>query len=231
MSKIMFAGASGTGKSTLAEWIANGAELFSSNSIPFVSGSVSDLIPKTKDMPHKDMLARDPMELYHEDMQILNIRHKKFKEYENFVSDRSYLDSAAYFLYKQADKQPECEVEHFLELSKMLLNQECTHLIFIRFHTGLYKEWVTEDNGKRIVSSFFQMEISAIMEMILKLWGFTPEDHIRSLKDSWLKAPKTLDYPCPVGSIKSLYGETKVLVLDEPNLDLRKSVIELFLKV
>lgn len=48
MSKIMFAGASGTGKSTLAEWIVNGAELFSSNSISFVSGSVSDLLPKTK---------------------------------------------------------------------------------------------------------------------------------------------------------------------------------------
>ena len=193
MNKIMFAGASGTGKSTLAEWLANGYELFDSNSMPFVSGSVSDLLPKTKEMSHKDMLARDPMELYHEDMQILNLRHKKFQEYENFVSDRSYLDSAAYFLYKQADKQPECEVEHFLELCKMLLNQECTHLIFIRFHTGLYKEWITEDNGKRIVSSFFQMEISAIMEMILKLWGLISDDSI--LEQS---STQKITFRCPV---------------------------------
>lgn len=228
--KIMFAGPSGIGKTTLAEYIANGDELFDSNSIPFVSGSVSDLLPKTKEMSHKDMLSRDSQDLYMEDMQILNLRNKLFKQYETFVSDRSYLDSAAYFLYKQADKQPECEVEHFLELCKMLLNQQCTHLIFVQFHTGLYKKWITEDNNKRITNSFFQMGISSIMSMILQLWGYTQTDMISSIREGFLKAPKMMEYISPVGYIKSLYGETKVLILQEANLENRKLIINQFLK-
>lgn len=223
MSKIMFAGPSGMGKTTLAEWLAN------DDSISFVSGSVSDLIPKTKELTHKDMLSRDPMELVYEDTQIVNFRHKKFKEYDDFVSDRSYLDSAAYFLYKQADKQPECEVEHFLELCKYLLSQECTHLIFIPYHTDLYKEWVIEDNGKRIVSSFFQMEISSIMEMILKLWGYQVINRIASVRSKWYKNPRLLDYTSEIGIIKTLYGVTKVLILREANINNRKEIIELFL--
>ena len=228
--KIMLAGPSGIGKTTLAEYVASKSELFPDSRYPsFISGSVSDLLPQTKDMSHKDMLARDPKDLYMEDMQILNLRNKKFKDAQDFVSDRSYLDSAAYFLYKQADKQPECEVEHFLELCKMLLNQQCTHLIFVNFHVGLYKKWITEDNHKRIVSAFFQMEISSIMEMILNLWGYKILDKLASVKRDWYKTPKVVEYTSEVGYIKSLYGETKVLVLNEANLENRELIINQFL--
>ena len=223
MSKIMFAGPSGIGKTTLAEYISE------EWGISFLSGSVSDLLPQTKEMSHKDMLARDPQDLYMEDMQILNLRNKKFKDAQDFVSDRSYLDSAAYFLYKQADKQPDCEVEHFLELCKMLLNQQCTHLIFVRFHHELYKQWVTEDNDKRITSSFFQMEISSIMALILGIWGYRTDFKFASIKEDWYKTPKLMEYTSEVGHIKSLYGETKVLVLDEANLENRKLIINKFL--
>lgn len=220
----MFAGPSGIGKTTLAEYIADAY-----GNTPFISGSVSDLLPKTKEMSHKDMLARDPKDLYIEDMQILNLRNKKFKDAQDFVSDRSYLDSAGYFLYKQADKQPECEVEHFIELCKMLLNQQCTHLIFVNFHHELYKKWVTEDNNKRITSAFFQMEISSIMALILRLWDYKADFTFSSIREDWYKSPKMMEYVSEVGHIKSLYGETKVLILNEANLENRKSIINKFL--
>ena len=58
--RIMFAGASGTGKTTLANFIS---KVYGEGQIPFFSGSVSDLLPETKGMPHKDMLARDSQTL------------------------------------------------------------------------------------------------------------------------------------------------------------------------
>ena len=41
-NRIMFAGPSGYGKTTLAKWLSE------QSGIPFESGSVSDLLPKTK---------------------------------------------------------------------------------------------------------------------------------------------------------------------------------------
>ena len=123
--KVMFAGPSGIGKTTLAEGLSVNEGLL------YLSGSVSDILPETKEMSHKDMLNRDQKDLYMEDYKILNLRKKLFQDKENFVSDRSFLDSAAYFYYKQVDKIPACEIEHFLELCKMCLNKYCTHLIFL----------------------------------------------------------------------------------------------------
>ena len=64
--KIMFAGASGVGKTTLAKEVPSMIKFDVSKYPPeleFVSGSVSDLIPKTKDMSHKEMLERDSKDL------------------------------------------------------------------------------------------------------------------------------------------------------------------------
>ena len=92
----MFAGPSGFGKTTLAKWVSE------QSGVPFESGSLSDLIPQTKEVSHKDMLARDAKDLYTEDFQLLNLRNKLFVDKDQYVSDRSYLDSAAYFLYKSS---------------------------------------------------------------------------------------------------------------------------------
>ena len=163
---ILLAGPSGVGKTTVAKFLSE--EL----GIKFISGSVSDLLPQTKEMTHAEMLARDSKDLYTEDYQILNLRNKLFsKEEESFVSDRSFLDSAAYFLYKQADKIPACEVEQFINLAKMATLQSIDYLVFIDYSLDMFNNWIIEDNSKRVISKFFQMEISRIMYMVLDIWG------------------------------------------------------------
>lgn len=227
-SKIMFAGPSGFGKTTLAKWISE------QYNIPFESGSVSDLIPQTKEVAHKDMLARDPKELYTEDFKILNLRNKLFSNKEQFISDRSYLDSAAYFLYKQGDKQPSCEVEHFIGLCSMLLTQQCDCLVFLNFIPELVSEWVTEDNNKRITSNYFQVEISSIMNTALTFLGYKPSSKVSYLTKQVYKGilgkllPQRidLDYGAEVGYINNLYGKTKVIIINEPNLQVRKDLLK-----
>lgn len=227
-SKIMFAGPSGFGKTTLAKWISE------QYNIPFESGSVSDLIPKTKEVSHKDMLARDPKELYTEDFQILNLRNKLFSNKDLFISDRSYLDSAAYFLYKQGDKQPSCEVEHFIGLCSMLLTQQCDCLIFLNFIPELVSEWVTEDNNKRITSNYFQVEISSIMKTTLTFLGYKSINTLSTLtKPSgdgiWgeiIAKRVDLGYGVEVGEIDNFYGKTRVIIINEPNIKLRKDVLK-----
>lgn len=236
--RIMFAGASGTGKTTLAKWLSSTtlAKGLSSKILttpPFVSGSVSDLLPDTKSMSHMAMLSRDKDDLVKEDYQILNLRNKLYQGYAekndaSFISDRSYIDSAAYFIYKQSDSQPQCEIEQFVSLCQMCLNKQCTHLVFLPFTMNMFYSWVTEDNNKRITSKFFQMEISRIMSMVMDIMGYRKLGYIDNIYESFLKN-KSFEYGAEYGIIESAYGKTRVLFLNETNLENRKSLLLHFL--
>ena len=227
-SKIMFAGPSGFGKTTLAKWVSE------QSGVPFESSSLSYIIPQTKEVSHKDMLARDAKDLYTEDFQLLNLRNKLFADKDKYVSDRSYLDSAAYFLYKQSTNQPACEVEHFFGLCSMLLAQQCDCLIFLNFLPELVSSWVTEDNNKRITSNYFQIEISAIMETTLNFLGYSMDSEISFLTENTcgnifsklVAKPIDLKYGVEIGTIDNIYGKTKVIIINEPNLQIRKDILK-----
>ena len=230
---ILLAGPSGVGKTTVAKFLSE--EL----GIKFISGSVSDLLPQTKEMTHAEMLARDSKDLYTEDYQILNLRNKLFsKEEEPFVSDRSFLDSAAYFLYKQADKIPACEVEQFINLAKMATLQSIDYLVFIDYTLDMFNNWIIEDNSKRVISKFFQMEISRIMYMVLDIWGLKWQSYpmIKEYPDDGNIFEKLfgklmdLDDKVSLGQISNLYGTTKVIVLKEANKELRERILKTLLK-
>ena len=225
VNRIMFAGPSGIGKTTLAKFVENIGDV-DEPKWPFVSGSVSDLLPNTKSESHKDMLSHDKKDLYIQDFQILNLRRKLFANSDSFVSDRSFLDSAAYFLYKQSESLPQCEMDHFLELCKMCLCQYCDKLILLNFTPYLVKNWVIEDNGKRILNKYFQANISAIMNMVLDNWGICYGEQIYSINKGLFKYPERLIYGgYKVGIIESLYGEVEVVSIDEPELEIRERII------
>lgn len=226
MKRIMLAGPSGIGKTTLAKWISE------KTGIEFTSGSVSDLLPDTKDVPHSEMLSKDPTELYKEDYQILNLRNKLFKDKHEFVSDRSYLDSIAYFLYKQADKIPSCEIEHFISLAGQLLSSQCDLLIVLELHPGDLHKWVTENNDKRITNNYFQLMISDLMDLSLSLIGYknmVSIDYLTKFGFGWYRTTP-LDHPYDSGIISTVYGDTEVVIIRDLKLDTRQQIISKYLK-
>ena len=223
--RVQFAGPSGVGKTTLSKWFE---EQFK---VEFISGSVSDLLPSTKEELHKDMLSHDKKDLYTQDYQILNLRNKLFATKESYVSDRSFLDSAAYFMYKQADTIHQCELEHFFELCKKCLVEQTDLLVVVGFTPYMVKNWVMEDNSKRILNKYFQAEISYIMRYIMEEWGFSFESPIPTIyRRGFMR-----DIPLNNGQyysndITTIYGSTKVIWIDEPGLVTRKNIIEGYLK-
>lgn len=209
--KILFAGPSGIGKTTEANYVKDILD------IEFISGSVSDLIPNTKNMTHQYMLGRDHRDLYYEDYSILNLRNKLFGRAKgSFVSDRSYLDLAAYFLYKQAKYLATCDVEQFVELCKKFTLKNCTHLIFLRLKPELIKIWSTENNNKRIVNNYFQSMISNIMDLVLELWNV---NYIKKLYNPYMTKV--------IGDIFKI-EDTKILCLNTTDLKTRNEIIERF---
>lgn len=165
MKRIMFVGPSGIGKTTLAKFIET------KYGIPFISGSMSDLMPDTKEMHHAEFLHQKCGELINKDYQLLNLRNKLFKDKETFVTDRSYVDLAAYFIYKQSTNIPECEVDAFLDICKDLTVQQCDLLIYLPLSMYNMKEWAMEDNKKRILNRYYQGQMSDIMGNLLTQWS------------------------------------------------------------
>lgn len=165
MSKrIMFVGPSGIGKTTLAQAVAK------SQNIPFISGSMSDLLPATKNISHNELLSLGSQAMQSSDYQLLSLRNRLFRGKEEFVTDRSYADLAAYFWYKQSRTIPECELEHFIGCCRASMEDQCDLAIFLPLNLCNYSDWEMEDNKKRITNRFFQIQISSLMGELLADW-------------------------------------------------------------
>lgn len=212
--RINFTGVSGIGKTTLAKWVA---EEFK---IPFLSGSYSDLVPSTKDMPHQNMITQDVNTVYAQDMQVLNLRNKLFQQHPQYVSDRSYLDSAAYLINKLSHRIKECDTESFLEICHALTGVQITHLIFMPFTYDYVKRWEMEDNNKRILNRYYQWEVSTLMYRILyEFWGFQPS---LFQNQAYVMGTVQIDHQGRIWT-------TKVLILKTMDLEERKDIIDTFL--
>lgn len=198
--RCMFAGPSGIGKTTLAKFISE------QYGIPFISGSYSDLVPSTRDISHEEMMEKSSSVLYNEEHKLFFKRADTFGECsamgENFVSDRSYLDNMAYFIYKLSAHIPKCETEAFEGLVKHAFGRDCTHLIFMNCNSNVLDAWEVEDNNKRILNPYFQWMISTIMKASL---------------DRWYNSGKT-------------FSNMKVLILESRDLVANQKAIKKFLR-
>lgn len=213
--KIQLTGCSGVGKTTLAKWISETYD------IPFVSGSYSDLVPETRLQKHEDMISKSPEEIFTQDYQVLNARNKLFQKQGNFVSDRSYIDSAAYMIQKLSHHIRECDMENFINACYQLMEGQCTHLIFIPFSQQFLKGWAMEDNNKRVLNRYYQYEVSLIIKGILDLYGV---NYAGSLL-------KTYSIGSKCGKLKIGDSNIKVLILDEMNFEKRQQKVEAFLEM
>lgn len=153
-----------THNTTLAKYISE------KYGLPFISGSMTDLLPATRDLSHIEVLSLGSEALYKSDFQLLNLRNKLFKDKEEFVTDRSYTDLAAYFWYKQSKSLPECEMEHFFCQCQTLMEMQCDLAIFLPLNLENYRGWNIEENGKRILNRYFQIQISSLMSELLANW-------------------------------------------------------------
>lgn len=222
MARINLTGASGMGKTTLAKWISETYQ------IPFISGSYSDLIPETAKMPHRDMISQDAKIIQLQDTQVLNLRRKAFDSFETMVSDRSYLDSAAYFINKLSHRIPQCETEQFIEICRELTCKQCDKVIFIPADTYHLKHWEMEDNGKRSTNLYFHIEISQLIYwLITDLWGGELINTI--ITDGPVDAPV---FRVSLEKGNQIYS-TDILVIhpEMDSLDYRKQVVDTFLRM
>lgn len=215
--RIVFAGPSGIGKTTLAKLLSEELKL------DYISGSISNLLPDTKNLTHREMLSRDPKELQMEDYKIMNLRNKLFSKYKlkGYISDRSFLDSAAYFIYKQASKLPTCELVSFLDLARDLTIKNVDYLIVLDFPVFFILNWNIEDNNKRILNDFFQCSISKLIRLVLEYWGVTLISNVRLIYPSRTE----------VGIIRyNGNAYTKIILLQSDNLKERLEAICNFIK-
>nr|DAD91488.1 MAG TPA: AAA domain protein [Myoviridae sp. ctx322] len=190
--RIQLTGPSGMGKTTLAMDLARHL------GIEFSSGSYSDLMPETRKMTHREMLELSPETKFQNDYQLLNLRNKLWNGKSTYVSDRSFMDSAAYMVNKVSQTIPECDLDSFVGACKTCLTH-CEAVIFLTYPDKIH-DWSIEDNHKRILNGYYQMQISQI------IWGLLRDMdwHFISNEDGGIYSTIQIgDYVIPVCIVKT----------------------------
>lgn len=209
--KIMITGCSGVGKTTLAKWISETCE------IPFISGSYSDLVPSTREETHQSMITKDPNVIRKQDMDLVRGRSVSLKDSTTYVTDRCYIDSMAYWINKLSHHTTTCDTNEFLDICNTLLSTQCNMVIYIPY-TGLYHiEWAMEDNKKRVLNEWYQSQITAIMDYLLR----------EKLNHKVVVNTKEYSY----GTINSASVVIPILTIKTTNFHKRTAAFQAFTKI
>jgi energy-coupling factor transporter ATP-binding protein EcfA2 len=157
--KIGLAGPSGSGKSTLARYIAEltGVEYFEGSA--GLNIDLEDRHMLEREFGYKPNGHKEVIRLSNENpafglafqTALAKNRAHILMSKNNFVTDRTPLDNASYFLMQNSAHQPEGITGEFLSMCVSAAVNGLSHLIIVRPNEG----W-TEDNDSRVANNFYQ---------------------------------------------------------------------------
>ena len=222
----MLAGVSGIGKTTVANWISE------TYGIPFKCGSFTALVESERGKTHKDMLD-EPLttkQRVDKEYKLLKARVALTTE-GNFVSDRSFLDTAAYFALKLSTDLPTCEIEDYLALCFQVAAKHTTHLILLNYGYDNYG-WDFENNNLRIVNKWFQLQVGNLMRDVLDNWDYLSDKYYPQSLTNIMEEDKGAIYQDSSysGTYYSSEGNKfRYLILNSTGYETRENIIKNFL--
>lgn len=173
--RIMLAGPSGVGKTTLAETISKHLN------IPFVSGSFSDAVPSTRNIQQKNMIDEATMNM---EIQAVKNRLEIYKQNPSFISDRSFLDNMAYGNHKLSYRVTTCDIIDLYKFCSKLLLDYCDVLILVPYdYVYMSGSWEIKGNNKRVTNAIFQDLMTTIFRRVLDMAFSQDKAGAKSLDD------------------------------------------------
>lgn len=157
--RIAIVGASSVGKTTLAKHLSNTFKLY------YVDSSSSVLWEQFGFYSHEDVHVsayENPKKLWDLQEKIYELRMAHYQFKSSFITDRSPIDQCAYFLNYFQLSNP---LDKFSFINK--LSHQCKYIdafIYIKF----VNEQIDPGNGKRIVDPLYQLQIDALMNMVIE---------------------------------------------------------------
>jgi hypothetical protein len=151
------AGPSGTGKTTLCEYISK------EYNIPFVTTSTKPLWDKYGITSHEQLINKtlnDKLWGLNFQYEVLNYRVRLLKGLDQFVTDRSPIDNLVYFLLQNSHLLNESQTKEYINLcaeSMMMFNS----LITVPYLDNT----LLEDDGKRVNNKYYQMSVNSIFPL------------------------------------------------------------------
>lgn len=195
--RIAILGPSGVGKTTLCKALA----LDSKNQLAYVSASSRDLLPQTsiKQMDHLDDSEFD-LQLISKRTQLFNnlMEHRG-----SFITDRSLLDSAAYYILKYSPTKQSCDIDEIVSYCLKETMKIFDYVINIPYSVGWNSSWKFEDNGSRIVNTYYQETVSLVQSNLAYRLSIEDSSYFNRIRncdinlttESRIEFIKTIIYP------------------------------------